>query len=150
MRDKHSISAGKILSVYVDSTAEGSESILSDLEVLLCEGDTDDGDAKENTDKRVEEPNADTAASEPECVRLGMILEVAVNTLTEGPNRETCKLNELESDGNKDDGDAVKHARDEVERSVNKSAKDKPYNVTKSFHCLVSNQFIKNSIIILL
>ena len=63
-----------------------------------------------------------------------MVLEVAVNRLTEGPDRETRKLNVLKSERNKDDSDTIQYARDEVERCGDKSAENEPDDVAEGLH----------------
>ena len=80
----------------IDGCSEGRKREASDLEVLLCEGDTNDGNAKNNANDELEHCEEQTAENEPERVAEGMLLKVGLNSLTEGEEGETCHLKALD------------------------------------------------------
>ena len=124
---------GILLGLF-DGSTEGAKSVLSDLEVLLCEGDTDDGNRKNATDDELEDSEEKSAENEEEGVAEGVILEVSLNSLAEGEEVEACHLEALDADGDEDEGDAEKNSSKEVKNCIDKTAEDEPNDIAESTH----------------
>ena len=118
----------------VNGSTEGECTKLSELEALLAEGDTDDGDAPDNTGEEEAESNAESTKDEPDDIGDGMLTEVAIYSLAEGGKRELSHLEALLTEGNTDDGDAPDDTQEEPCKSHCNTGKDEPKNVADEFH----------------
>ena len=119
---------GILLGLF-DGSTEGAKSVLSDLEVLLCEGDTDDGNRKNATDDELEDSEEKSAKNEEEGVAEGVILEVSLNSLAEGEEVEACHLEALDTYGNTNEGYTPNETEHEPNKAGDKSAGYEPKNV---------------------
>ena len=88
--------------------AEGGERETSHLEVLATEGDTDDGDAKQNAEEDVHQACPQSATNDPDDIQGDA--DAAYRTFAffhlgaERPQAEQTQLECLQCHGNTDDG----------------------------------------------
>ena len=128
---------------YVDGCAEGTKSVSCKLEVLLSEGDADDGEAKDKTKNGVDEPSDCTAEAKPKSVLNGSLLKVGLNGLAEGSESKACELDASYAEGDKNDGRTKSDTEHEVKDGADKAAEDEPNDVAKSFHSFLLMFFLK-------
>ena len=114
----------------IDGCSEGCEREASDLEVLLCEGDTDDGNAKNNANDELKYCEEQTAENEPERVAEGMLLKVGLNSLAEGEEGEACHLKALDAYGDTYKGHAPNKTENKPDETGDQSAGYEPKDVS--------------------
>jgi len=116
--------------------AEGEEGKCAKLEALLTEGDTDDGEAKNNTNEQVYESKLRTAEEDPDKVHNGVAVKVGLHTASEGPDSVASDLDILKTERNKDNGRAQSDANNEMNNSHPKTVDQKPDEIAKKLHIL--------------
>ena len=127
-----------------NSSAERLEGKLSELEALLTEGDTYEGNAKCKTKYKVEDAEDLSAKKEEEEVKHGA-LSVEYYALTEGLKNELSHLEVLLTEGNTYKGNAECKTENEVYCSEDEAAEYAPKEIAKFFHCdvlLENNYFL--------
>ena len=122
------------VSKLCNCSAERLEGELSELEALLTEGDTYEGNAKCDAKYEVEDAEYLTAKKEEEEVEEGA-LSVEYNALAEGLENKLCHLEPLLTEGDTYEGNAESKTKNEVYCSEEKSAKYAPKEVAEFFHC---------------
>lgn len=89
-------------------TAEGGEGDVGELEVLLAEGDADDGDVEQHPEEEVRQHDADAAEEEPQNVHQGVEASRFafrfLDLFTEWPQSQHAQLEYLHAEGDADDG----------------------------------------------
>lgn len=118
----------------INRTTEGCERKSCELEVLECEGDTDDGNAEERTEDGVKNALEKTEENEPHHVEDGVSLDAAIHSLAEGRDSELSALEELQTKGDADDRNAAERAEQAVHDRVDETAANEPDKVAKEFH----------------
>lgn len=116
-------------SELIYACAKGSKGVASDLKVLLCEGDTDEGNTKNDTDDELDDRKEQTAEHEPESISKGMLLKVGSNSLSEGEEGEACHLEALDTYGDTDKGHTPNKTEHGPDKTGYKTAGYKPKNV---------------------
>ena len=117
-----------------NGSAEGLESELSELEALLAEGDTNEGNAKYYAKYEVYKSEYDTAAKVPENVENGA-LSYEGDVLAEGLENKLSHLKVLLREGDTYDSAAENNAEKEVYCSEDEAAEYAPKEITEFFHC---------------
>ena len=117
-----------------NGSAEGLEGKLCELEALLAEGDTNEGNAKYYAKYEVYKSEYDTAAKVPENVENGA-LSYEGDVLAEGLENKLSHLEVLLSEGDTYDSAAENNAEKEVYCSEDESAEYAPKEITEFFHC---------------
>jgi len=120
--------------VCLDSSAKGHQSKGSQLKALLAKGNTDNGDAPNDTGNRKAKRDAETTEYKPDQVCNGMLAKIGVYLLTKGEEGKLSQFEGLLAEGNTDDGDAPENAQEEPGKTCTKAGKEEPKNVTQSFH----------------
>ena len=114
--------------------AEWRERQGSQLEVLHTERNAHDGDAEEQTYQRMRHRHLKTATHNPKQIeqhRPAAHLAASVHDLVpKRRERQQSQLEQLHTYGNADDGDAIQKAKDEIEGSHQKTAKDEPDEIS--------------------
>ena len=111
---------------------EGSQGDMSELEVLLAEGDANDGDIEQAAKEHVREPNPDAANKEPEDVHCGVQTSAGgflLHLRAKGPQSQESELQRLQTEGDSDDGDHHCHAGHEILNGDFDAAKHKPNDI---------------------
>ena len=127
--------------------AEGSEREAGHLEMLASEGDTNDGDAKQNAEENVHQACPQSATNNPNDVQGNA--DAANGTFTifhlgsEGPQTEQAEFEGLQGHWPSDDGNRHGQRTSKVTNGSFESATDPPNNISEYFH-------IQNVIIVLL
>ena len=114
------------LTQLVDGCTEGSKGVTSELEALLSKGNTDDGNAPDNAEDPLEYCEEETAEYKPERVSNGMLLEVGLNSLAEGPDCEHSELEALKTYRNTYKCYAPNYTDKEPNECGDKSAGEQP------------------------
>ena len=117
-----------------NSSAEGLEGKLSELEALLTEGDTYKGNAECNTKYEVKDCEYDTAEDVPKYVEEGA-LSIENYALAEGEKHKLSHLEVLLTEGDTDEGNAECKTKYEVNSSKDEATEYAPKEITEFFHC---------------
>ena len=108
---------------------------IRDSKTLEANGDTDDGDAVENTEHRVGNRHGQAGQDEPEYVGDKRRRTAAVDDrLPEGRQRERCHLKALPSERNANDGDGEHNPRKTPPNRRDQPAEDDPDYVRDNRH----------------
>lgn len=114
------------------------------LEVLPAEGNADDGDAIKQPDD--EEPQGVYPAKQDRPDDVQYRLETrrlgGDDGLAKGPDDEAGELEELDADGDADDGDAPAKPLEEEGDGGEETAENDPDDIAKSFHFFASYERI--------
>ena len=112
--------------------AERGEGDVGELEVLLAEGDTDDGDEEQAAEEHVREPDPDATDEEPQHVH-GRVQTAAGGLFphlrAKGPQSQQAELQRLQTKGDADDGDHHGETGNEVLNGDFDAAKHKPNDI---------------------
>lgn len=118
----------------LDGCAERGKCKARKLEALFAEGDTDNGDAPDNTRHAEAERKEQPAEYYPDNVCNGMRAEILIYRGAERPERNPCQLERLLAEGNTDNGDAPNDSGKEPRNSRPQSGKQEPQNVAECLH----------------
>ena len=106
---------------------------MGELEVLLAEGDADDGDVEQAPEEHMREPYPQSADKEPQHVH-GSVQTAAGGFLlhlrAEGPQGQQAELQRLQTKGNTYDGDHHGKTCHKIFNGDFDAAKHKPNDVT--------------------
>ena len=88
--------------------------------------------------------NLRNGEGEPDGVAYGVLLEVCLNGLAEGPERKVCHLDALKTKRNTNESNAEKTAKEKECDRLPKAEEKEPDDVSKCFHTNdTSHRFIK-------
>ena len=118
----------------LDGGAERDKSELRELEALLAEGDTDDGDAPNDPRKEKADAEFKTAEDQPDHVGDRVLAEVGLDVRAHGPDRDPRQFEALLAEGDADDGNTPDNTRNEPRERHFKAGEDEPEYVTDRFH----------------
>ena len=118
----------------MDGCTEGGCSKLSELEALFTEGDANDSNAPDKTEKCITENKEESTKYEPNNISNRMRGEIGANIFAEGPKRELSELKALLAEGNANDGDAEQNAQESPGKPQPQATKDEPNDVCDEFH----------------
>ena len=106
---------------------------MCELEVLLAEGDADDGDIEQAAEEHVREPYPNTTDEEPQDIHArvqtaagGLLLHLRAKR----PQSQKSELQRLQTEGDSDDGDHHGKTCHEILNGDFNAAKHKPNNVS--------------------
>jgi hypothetical protein len=106
--------------------------------MLHAEGNADNGDAKEESEKQVGQGDPYTAAENPKDVHQRRKTTARPLRLMKfhpkGSDCYKCELKALKSERDADDRNAEDQSPDEIFEENQKSAKDNPDNIADEFH----------------
>ena len=105
---------------------------VGELEVLLAEGDANDGDIEQATEEHVREPNPNTADEEPQDIHSGVQTAAGgllLHLRAKGPQSQESELQRLQAEGNTDDGDHHGKTCHEIFNGDFNAAKHKPNDI---------------------
>ena len=105
---------------------------MGELEVLLAEGDADDGDIEQAAEEHMREPNPNTANEEPEDIHSGVQTAAGgllLHLRAKGPQSQESELQRLQTEGDSNDGDHHCHAGHEILNGDFDAAKHKPNDI---------------------
>ena len=117
-----------------NSSSVGLESKLSELEALLTEGDTYEGNAECNAEYEVNGCKNDAAKNSEDEVEKGT-LSSENNSLTEGLKYKLSELEVLLAEGDTYEGNAECKTENEVYCSEDEAAEYAPEEIAEFFHC---------------
>ena len=114
--------------------AERQQRVEHQLKVLHTERNAHDGDAEEQTYQRMRHRHLKTTTHNPKQIeqhRPAAHLAASVHDLVpKRRERQHSQLEQLHTYGNADDGDAIQKAKDEIDGSHQKTAKDEPNEIS--------------------
>lgn len=119
------------MSLHYLSSKRG-EGDMCELEVLLAEGDADDGDIEQAAEEHMRKPNPNTTDEEPQDIHRG--IQTATGGLllhlrAKGPQGQKSELQRLQTEGNSNDGDHHSQACHEIFNGDFDAAKHKPNDI---------------------
>lgn len=119
---------------------KGSEGEAGELEMLLAEGNADDGDAEEQAEENVHEPRPKAAENNPEDIEgkadaAGWLIGRS-DVGTKGEEAEKPDLEGLQREGDADNGAGESEAAGEVADGGFESAEDPPEEIAEEFHII--------------
>lgn len=105
---------------------------MGELEVLLAEGDANDGDIEQAAEEYVSEPYPNTADEEPQDIHSRV--QTAAGGLlphlrAKGPQGQQAELQRLQTEGDSNDGDHHGETGDEIFNGDFDAAKHKPNDI---------------------
>ena len=87
---------------------------MGELEVLLAEGDADDGDVEQHSEEEVRQHDADASEEEPQHIHQGVeasrLAFRLLDLFPERPQSQRTQFEDLHPEGDADDGDAESYA----------------------------------------
>ena len=108
------------------------------LEVLQAPGDAHDRDAEQQAETQVDQGDLPPAQQDPEEVHhrgQAAGLPGAVHQLVaEGPEGVAAEFEELDAEGDADDGDAHHQPHEEIDQRDEQAAEHEPDQITEKFH----------------
>lgn len=105
---------------------------MGELEVLLAEGNANDGDIEQAAEEYVSEPNPNTADEEPEDIHSGVQTTTGgllLHLRAKGPQSQESELQRLQTEGDSDDGDHHSQAGHKIFNGDFDAAKHKPNDI---------------------
>ena len=105
---------------------------MGELEVLLAEGDADDGDIEQAAEEYVREPYPDAADEEPQDIHSGVQTAAGgllLHLRAKGPQSQESELQRLQTEGDSDDGDHHSQAGHKIFNGDFNAAKHKPNDI---------------------
>ena len=116
-----------LLVVQDDIGAEGRERELRELEALQAEGNTDDRDAPQQPEDRVQQRHLQPSEQKPEDVDQKRPDAALIGDRpAERSERKLSELEALDADGDPDDGDAPQHPPEDPRQSAEDPAENEP------------------------
>ena len=105
---------------------------MGELEVLLAEGDADDGDIEQASEEHVREPYPNTTNEEPQDIHSGVQTAAGgllLHLRAKGPQSKESELQRLQTKGDSDDGDHHGETCHEIFDGDFDAAKHKPNDI---------------------
>ena len=102
-------------------------------EVLLAEGDANNGDIEQAAEEYVSEPNPDTTNEEPQYIHSGVQTAAGgllLHLRAKGPQSQESELQRLQTEGDSDDGDHHSQAGHKIFNGDFDATKHKPNDIT--------------------
>lgn len=105
---------------------------MGELEVLLAEGDANDGDIEQATEEYVREPYPNTTDEEPQDIHSGVQTAAGgllLHLRAKWPQSQESELQRLQTKGDSDDGDHHSQAGHKIFDGDFDAAKHKPNDI---------------------
>lgn len=118
-------------------SSERREGDIGQFEMLLAEGDADDGDVEEQSEEDMGEPDPHASHEEPDDVHQGV--EASTGGLlhdlrAKGPQGKHAQFQRLQSEGDADDGDHHRQTAYDILEGDLYAAEYEPNDISKEFH----------------
>ena len=113
---------------------ERCQSDVSQLEMLLSEGNADDGDAEQHTEEHVREPYPDASHEKPDDIHHAAqtaMRHLPAHTRAKRPQRQQSQLDVLQAERNANDGNHQRYTRNHVFDGYLNATEHQPNDVSQ-------------------
>lgn len=114
--------------------SKGEEGKLHQLKASRACGDSDNGQAVDDSADQAEQRDLPTAEHRPNNVCNGVRPHVQIHLFPKGEEGESRNLKALYSEGDSDDGDTEKNTADTPEQRQPYAAQEHPYKIRNRLH----------------
>lgn len=114
--------------------AEREECELHELECLQTEGNTDDGNATNDSRSEIADRHFPTEKDEPNDVHDGMFFKLHSDILAKRSKIHRCEFEALDAERDTDNGDAKQKSKQKPSESEPDTAENEPNKIANKFH----------------